>query len=38
MVGVFWEQALYPAPRASHQPGRPTAGLQELVRGGQENV
>ena len=38
MVGVFREQTLYPAPRASHQPGRPTAGLQELVRGGQENV
>ncbi len=38
MVGVFWEQALYPATRTSHQPGRPTARLQELVRGGQENV
>ena len=38
MVGVFWQQTLYPATRASHQPGRPTAGLQELVRGGQEDV
>ena len=38
MVGVFWEQTLYPTPRASHQPSRPTAGLQELVRGGQEDV
>ncbi|TMR57230.1 damage-inducible protein CinA [Streptococcus pseudopneumoniae] len=38
MVRVFREQALYPATRASHQPSRPTAGLQELVRGGQEDV
>ena len=38
MVGVFWEQTLYSATRASHQPSRPTAGLQELVRGGQEDV
>ena len=38
MVGVFRQQALYSATRASHQPSRPTAGLQELVRGGQENV
>ncbi len=28
MVGVFWEQALYSVPRASHQPSRPTAGLK----------
>ncbi|CAM1664222.1 hypothetical protein SMIF22_07530 [Streptococcus mitis] len=28
MVGVFREQTLYPAPRASHQSGRPTAGLK----------
>ncbi|NIB81776.1 damage-inducible protein CinA [Streptococcus pseudopneumoniae] len=38
MVGVFRQQTFYPATRASHQPGRPTARLQELVRGGQENV
>ena len=38
MVGVFREQTLYPTTRASHQPGRPTARLQELVRGGQEDV
>ena len=25
-------------PERSHQPSRPTAGLQEMVRGGQENV
>ncbi|KYF34989.1 hypothetical protein SMI10712_00015 [Streptococcus mitis] len=38
MVGVFREQTLYPATRASYQPSRPTARLQKLVRGGQENV
>ena len=38
MVGVFREQTLYPEPPASRQPSRPTAGLQELVRGGQEDV
>ncbi|ORO96869.1 damage-inducible protein CinA [Streptococcus mitis] len=38
MVGVFRQQTLYSVARAIHQPGRPTAGLQELVRGGQENV
>ncbi|TMR48770.1 damage-inducible protein CinA [Streptococcus pseudopneumoniae] len=38
MVGVFWQQTFYPATRASHQPSRSTAGLQELVRGGQGDV
>lgn len=38
MVGVFRQQALYPATATSHYPSKSTAGLQELVRGGQENV
>ncbi|CRC36785.1 competence-induced protein Ccs16 [Streptococcus pneumoniae] len=33
MVGVFREQALYPATATSHYPSKSTAGLQELVRG-----
>ncbi|AFC93767.1 TPA: damage-inducible protein CinA [Streptococcus pneumoniae] len=38
MVGVFRQQTLYPATATSHYPSKSTAGLQELVRGGQENV
>ncbi|VJB10357.1 competence-induced protein Ccs16 [Streptococcus pneumoniae] len=33
MVGVFREQALYPATATSHYSSKSTAGLQELVRG-----
>lgn len=33
MVGVFREQALYPATATSHYPSKSNAGLQELVRG-----